>query len=550
MKHQLPTLGLYGIQDINDSGIPTLSHDHGLTYMHNGKILKHLQLERWEQYKHSNRLPTHLMTLLKQEGLLQGEFDLVFTDNILGRSFINNQGNLRFEAPLKAKLANDLEEGRAWWLNEPRKAYILNHELAHLGSCLPFYGAFIENSLLIHFDGGASLSNFSAWQYKNNELMLLHADWQMKELSGIFNANALMFGILGAKQADLNSVPGKLMGFAAFGQARPELEDWLIEHNFFADLWKSKKLFFEKAAEKFQVKLKHLNPKDPFIQDIVATAHAYFVRKSLQRFQELQEQTQTDYLYYSGGTALSIVLNTQLVNKQIFKQIYIPPCCSDSGLALGAAAFMEWKKHGQVQLHSPYLNNWGIENYRSQYQQSDIQQIAALLQQGKVIGICNGAGEAGPRALGNRSILALASSKKLAQKVSMDLKKREWYRPLAPVMLRQNIFYFTGKQQPDLLARHMLLDFDILPERQQELAGGMHVDHTARIQMIDEKSDNRFILDLLTYLDQKYQIKALLNTSFNIAGKPIVHNAKDALESARIMELDGLVINGKLQDFK
>ncbi|MFO7931962.1 MAG: carbamoyltransferase N-terminal domain-containing protein, partial [Desulfosalsimonas sp.] len=105
---------------------------------------------------------------------------------------------------------------------------------------------------------------------------------------------------------------------------------------------------------------------------------------------------------FPQGSALNIVANTQLVESNIFRQVFIPPCTEDSGLALGAAAFAEWKKHGRVQPHSAYLNNWNIEDYRINHHPEAIQEIAMQLARGKIIGVCNGFGEAGPRALGNR----------------------------------------------------------------------------------------------------------------------------------------------------
>ena len=79
---------------------------------------------------------------------------------------------------------------------------MLNHELAHIYTCVPFFGRFNENSLLVHFDGGASLSNFSAWTYKSNDLKKVESHWDLKYLSSLFNANALSFAIIGAKEFD------------------------------------------------------------------------------------------------------------------------------------------------------------------------------------------------------------------------------------------------------------------------------------------------------------------------------------------------------------
>ena len=108
---------------------------------------------------------------------------------------LSRQGNVRFEAPLSRQLACGAEAGRCWWFGREVSAWALNHELAHLFSCLPFFGMFKENSLLVHFDGGASLSNFSAWLFKEGKLINLLAHWDYRYLTSIFNANALVFGV-------------------------------------------------------------------------------------------------------------------------------------------------------------------------------------------------------------------------------------------------------------------------------------------------------------------------------------------------------------------
>ena len=545
MDNNKATLAIYGIQDRFDYEHPFYVHDHNLAIMKDGRVLRFLQQERVSRRKRDNTLHHHLKEILKKEKQLNYDYDIVFTDNAVGRTFLSSSGVVRFEAPLNTRLAPGLEKGRCWWFGKEVEAWVLNHELAHMFSCLPFFGNFKENSLLVHFDGGASLSNFSAAVFRNNKIEWLEYHWDLKPYSTIFNANALVFSIIGAKLEGQNSVPGKFMGFAGWGNYRPELEGWLNKHHFFHDIWGQASVFFHRAKKDWGVELQSFNQKDPFIQDIAATLQKIFVDVVVEKLTRLQKQTNASTLYYTGGSALNIVANTQIVKSNIFKEVFIPPCTEDSGLALGAAAFAEWQKHGKVEPHSPYLNNWGITDYKVDYNCEAIKQLAETLLQNKVIGICNGYGEAGPRALGNRSILALANSRKRAKEISMEKKGREWYRPLAPVALEKNTRYFTGLEQIHPLSKFMLLDFEVLPEKQQELSGAIHADSTARFQTIFKRNENPFLHDLLTYLDEKYGIKALINTSFNTGGEPIVHTAEDAQKSAEKIKLDGLVLNGR-----
>ena len=130
--------------------------------------------------------------------------------------------------------------------------------------------------------------------------------------------------------------------------------------------------------------------------------------------------------------------------------------------------------------------------------------------------------------------------------MSVEIKRREWYRPVAPIMLEKNARKVT-EQKINGLARFMLMDFTIKPEYREKLAGVVHANNTARIQTVADENVNPFMFRLLSYLYEKYGVLALINTSFNVQGKPIVHTAAQSLESAKRMNLDGLVINGKFQ---
>ncbi|MCG8411447.1 MAG: hypothetical protein MI739_09200 [Bacteroidales bacterium] len=541
------TLAIYGIKDIKNTGFPVFVHDHNVSFFRGGEVKKYLQLERVTRSKFDNSLSKNIYNVLKSEQLIAEDADVVFVDNVIGRSFISDDGEVRFETSLNKCLQEGLEEGNLWWYGKQKEAFVLNHELAHVYSCVPFFGNFKENSLLIHFDGGASLSNFSAWTYKDNCLKREEYHWDLKYLSSLFNANALSFAIIGAKEFEQHSVPGKLMGFSSFGKYSEEIEKWIVSNNYFQDIWRKKSVFFQKAKTDFGVEIRGFDQRNQFLQNVAATFQYIFQRDFIRKIADLRDKTQSEYLYLTGGSALNILTNSEIVNRHLFRDVFIPPCTGDSGLSIGAGAFIELLKHGELKTHSPYLNNWNIDLEMMNYSEIDVKELAQFLSKGKVVGVCNENAESGPRALGNRSILALANSKRMAKKVSEEHKKREWYRPVAPIMLEKNTKYYTGMKQIHHLSKYMLLDFRILEEKKHEIEGVVHVDGTSRIQTIFERKDNLFIYDLLHELDKNYGIKALINTSFNIKGEPIVHTADDAMKSAQEMNLDAVVINGKLQ---
>lgn len=545
------TLAIYGIPDISDNSWPEFVHDHNIALFDNGQLSKYLQLERLSGIKHDKGLPSALYDILKKSKLLDcSSFDLVFVDNPVGRTFINKKGNLRFEAERLGGLKQGLERGFGFWMDKEIKAFVLNHELAHVYSNLPFYGPFKDNSLHVHFDGGASKSNFSAWHFRDNQMKLMEYHWDLKWLSSLFNANALVFAMVNAGRKEQLAVPGKFMGLSSYGEYSEKMEKWLRSNHFFSNCWSKKSPFFTAVENDWGLKIKEVDAGNIFIQDIAATIQAIFTREVIKVLKRLKNESGAEDLYYSGGSALSIVTNAELLKQQVFKTVAIPPCTNDSGLSLGAGAYMEWQKHGRMDKHHPWMNNWEIGDYQTTYDHSTIEALVQLISRGKVVGICNSYGEVGPRALGNRSIIARADQKDLAKKISMQLKGREWFRPLAPVMLQKNAELVTGRNNIPTIARYMLTEFFIEEQFRPLLDGAVHVDGTARIQVLDERNQNPFLYDLLEVLDKNKNLKALINTSFNGKGEPIVHTCEQAIASGVKMGLDYVVLNGKLKKLK
>ena len=337
------------------------------------------------------------------------------------------------------------------------------------------------------------------------------------------------------------------MGFASWGTYNHEIELWLHKHDLFNCNKSSNNTDILAAIQNtFGEVCREFDTRNLFLQDCAATLQHIFEKTVLDKLYSLQEKFHCDYLYYGGGCALNIVTNSKIVESGMFKDVFIAPCCNDGGLSIGAAAFLEMQKGNDIAVHDPYLCNAGLEKTDYDVSEDEIKKTAEFLVQNKIIGVCNGPAEAGPRALGNRSLIALADSRELAQKMSLVVKKREWYRPVAPIMLEENARKVT-EQKINGLARFMLMDFTIKPEYREKLAGVVHANNTARIQAVSDENANPFMFRLLSYLYEKHGVLALVNTSFNVQGEPIVHTATQAFESARRMNLDGLVLNGKFQ---
>ena len=546
-----PTLAIYGIKDRNLFEYPAYVHDHNVCIMQDGKVLQYLQLERFSRRKYDNRLDLFLEQLIEQKVInCPEDFDLVCVNDFVGNAFISQNGRLRFEADRMQNLSFDSVKANAYyqydgWNGKELNAFLCQHEIAHICSNLPFYGEFKDNSLLISIDGGSSLGNYSAFLFKDGKISHIENNWtDLGFASKLFNDNSLSFRMLNAKPGEHCSVPGKLMGFASWGNYDKKIEDWLVKHNYFKEYWKKEDSILNSINQEFGIVAKY-DTHDPFMQNIAATMQRIFENAILQKISLLQKRFHCDYLYYGGGCALNIVTNTKIIESGMFKDVFIAPCCNDSGLSIGAAAFMEMQKGNKIQIHNPYLCNAGLDNTDYEISDNEIAATAEFLLKRKIVGVCNGSAEIGPRALGNRSLIAHADSKELSRKMSMEVKKREWYRPIAPIMLKENAEKVSF-QRPNCLAKFMLMDFKIKPEFQRQMEGVVHSNQTARIQTIETENDNKFMYRLLKYLNDKHGVIALINTSFNAQGEPIVHTPQQAMESAKRMCIDGLVLNGKL----
>ena len=545
-----PILAWYGIQDRYTHQFPAYTHDHNLCLMQDGKIEKYFHLERFTRRKNNNGMSEIIEQLIDSELNLDQDFQVVSVNSFVGNSFISKTGKLRVEPNAPISLT-DISPGNNWFQSSPWEGFaptggIISHELAHVFSCLPFFGNFKENSLLVHFDGGASQGNFSAYHFENQKLQLLENQWELSHLSKLFNDNALSFALMKAQPGEHCSVPGKLMGYAAMGNTNDDLEKWLIENDYFKDIWEDDKSF-TKAGKILGWNGTLSNNKDSFLMNVAAGLQSIFQKGIVSKLKKLKEQTKANYLYYTGGCALNITTNSEIINSSLFQDVFIPPACNDSGLSLGAAAFLNWKNKNAIQTHRPYLN-FQQKNESCSFSNSTIKLVAEKIMDGKIIGVCNGLGEVGPRALGNRSIIARADVPAIANRLSMKCKGREWFRPVAPIMLERNSKQVTGLKDIHHLSRFMLLEFKILPAYQKVIAGTVHQNNTARIQTLFNRTDNPFCYDLLDYLDEKYQLMGLINTSFNQRGEPIVQTKADTLTSAKKMKLDGVILHGKYQD--
>jgi carbamoyltransferase len=277
-----------------------------------------------------------------------------------------------------------------------------------------------------------------------------------------------------------------------------------------------------------------------------ATLQAHFEDEVTAELLGWQRRTGARRLYYAGGAALNIPTNARLEASGAFEAIHVPPCTNDTGLALGAAAWLELLDRGEVERHGPFLARLGTS--AGQVTLAELDAIATRLAAGEVLGVCNGAAEIGPRALGHRSILARPDRVELRRRVSETLKRREWYRPVAPVLAAEVAEQAFGPEVArSALAPFMLGAWRLRPGWEERFAGAVHADGTLRAQVVRrDDPEQAFLHGLLELLWRRHGIAGLINTSFNGPGEPILHRPAEAFACARRLGLDGVVIDGSL----
>ena len=282
--------------------------------------------------------------------------------------------------------------------------------------------------------------------------------------------------------------------------------------------------------------------------DIAYATQKQFERACLELLKDVSSLTKSKNLCLAGGSALNCVMNSVLLQSEYVENIFVPPVAGDSGASLGAALVVANKLGFTFdKLKTPFLGpefaNEDIKKdldmlkleYKFMEEELLLNYVATKILQGKIVGWFQGAHEFGPRALGNRSILANPQGPTMKDKINKVIKFRETFRPFAPSVT----FEDAGKYFANIVPTpYMALTFDV---KTNKLPAITHVDNTARVQTVT-KEDNEIFYKLLKKLEEKTGIPVVLNTSLNIMGQPIACSPKDALTVYTATGMDIMVL--------
>lgn len=580
-------------------GISCFYHDSAAVLLHDGDLVAAAQEERYTRKKHDYGFPEHAISYcLQQAGITADDLDyVVFYEKPLPkfeRILMSSLGTF----PRSWKV---FREAMVAWLNEKLwikglltdklhvssdKVLFVEHHLSHAASA--FFASPFTEAAVLTIDG--------VGEWTTTTLGRATASWQDGSLNRIDLTSEIRFphslGLLySAFTAWLgfrvNNGEYKVMGMAPYGQPRfmDKLDKLITIHNdgsfwldmdYFSYHYSPEHTYNRKFVELFGEPRRAESEffcattgddltgreaaaeRNQYYADVAASVQRLTEETILKMARHLHQQTGLDKLVMAGGVGLNSTANGRLMRETPFKQVYIQPAAGDAGGALGAALYVYHvllkRPRRFVMEHAFYGESYSDNDCRQFLQKAgvayefveDEQRLAdmvsdALLKE-QVIGLAQGRFEWGPRALGNRSILADPRSADMKNIVNTKIKFREPFRPFAPVILDEHAPKYFDLQQAEgqYPQRFMLMVSGVHPDRQEEIAAVSHMG-TGRLQTVQREWNPRYY-DIIAAFGKKTGTPVLLNTSFNLRGEPIVTTPANAFNTFSKSDIDMLVL--------
>lgn len=566
-KHHFPSLSSreYRIAQGFDSAAALVS-DHG--------IVAAVAEERFVREKGTNRFPVHAIRYcLEAAGIKPQQISTIahgFAYEPVKSAFefdvLSEQQYTQVYNPDRQRECLEKHFPSVDWSN---KLVSVPHHLAHAAST--FYLSGFEEALIVITDGMGEINSMTALVGDRSGLHILQEIPAFHSLGILYGVFTLYLGF------DFGMDEYKVMGLAPYGHANRYFNQIMEFVKLKPDGTYVIPLFAKnKSLEEVETHggvLKTLadrfgaprHPEGDLTQqhmDIAAGLQAVLQACQLHLLRHLKQRSGQQHLCMAGGTALNCTVNGIIHRSRLFRNMFIQPAAGDDGTALGAALYVQHCLDPHRPPRKMGMPFWGPAY--PEYRQAPIPQailkqdscayqyfpsitelithIAHRLVQGEVIAWFQGEMEFGPRALGNRSILADPRNPEMRNHVNSLIKKREGFRPFAPAVTAEAAaeFFDIEKGEEDLYA-HMLYVVPVRSQYRSQLPAITHVDGSARIQTVRREQNERFWW-LLTEFGQLTGMPILLNTSFNMRGQPIVSSPTEAIETFLDANLDALVL--------
>ena len=591
-------------------GISAFYHDSAASLLVNGRIVAAAQEERFTRTKHTAAFPLNAIKYcLEYSGYTIDDLDaIVFYDKPLlkferlletyyefaprgFRSFLKAIPVWSREKLFLKKLILDNLSHIEKYNKKKIRLLFTEHHLSHAGSA--FYTSPFENAAILTIDGVGEWATASISLGKNNSIKMLK---EMKFPHSVGLLYSAFTYFLGFK---VNSGEYKLMGLAPYGNpVSPEtlrfieiIKEKLVDIKDDGSICINQAYFsyatgLKMIKEKKWEKLFGFSPRKPEMDiderhcNLASAIQIVTEEIILKMAKEAKRITNGPYLCMAGGVALNCVANGKLKEANIFNDIYVQPAAGDAGGALGAALvanYMYFEEERHITGHSDVMEGTflgpefsdkeviqTLKQHKAVFKLREnlddlCSEVATLIDSGNTIGWFQGRMEFGPRALGNRSILADARNPEMQKKLNLKIKFRENFRPFAPSVMyeeTENYFSFNGpspymlfnavvrkeriKRLPeDYFSRDL---WDKLYFERSDVPAVTHIDFSARIQTVHKELNCRF-WKLINAFKTLTSCALLINTSFNVRGEPIVCTPDEAFRCFMGTDMDYLVIN-------
>ncbi len=443
----------------------------------------------------------------------------------------------------------------------------LEHHIAHIASA--YYCSPWEKAAGFSYDGSGDFVSSMMARCEGNEIEVLDRVFLPHSLGSFYTMICEFIGY--KKYGD----EGKVMGLAPYGKPTycdqvqkiiaPRNGGYELDLGYFKPLGSNQGMQIQadgtvKLAPHFSSRMEKLfgEPRVPHSEitqrdmDLAYAMQHRFEEIFFHLTNTLHKRVPLDRLAIAGGCALNSVANGKLFEQTPFRETWIQPAAGDEGLAIGAALHTYHsvlKQPNRHELKNSYLgtefSNPVVESalkkanlcYRKLDRQLLLDAVAEQIAAGNVVGWFQGRMEWGPRALGNRSIVAHPGLPDMKDVLNARIKHREWFRPFAPSILAERQSEYFEHDHPSPFMLHV---YKIRPEKREQLCAVNHVDNTGRLQTVS-RDENPLYYDLIKAFERRTGIPVILNTSFN-ENEPIVHAPEEAIDCFKRTRMDALAI--------
>ncbi len=580
-------------------GISAYYHDSSAAIIKDGEILIAVQEERFTRIKHDENFPIlSIKFILNKLKITLSDISFVtFYDKPL----------LKFERLVETYIATvpsgfkSFNKAMPIWIKEKlllkniikkklveldntfseEKIKFCEHHISHAASA--FFPSPFDEAIILTIDGVGEWASTSVAIGKKNQIQIKKEIHFPHSLGLLYSAFTYYLGF------KVNSGEYKVMGLAPYGEPRfkelilKKLIDLKDDGSFRMD-----QTYFnystgltmtnKKFSNLFGNNVRESNDKLlQFHMDIAASIQAVTEEIMIRIAAFLTKEYQIKNLCLAGGVALNCVSNGKILRKKFFDEIWIQPASGDAGGSIGSALsywFMELNNQRVINVNDSMKGSYLGSSYSSEevekvlikikanYQKlSDdkiMESTAKVLSENKSVGWFQGKMEFGPRALGNRSILADPRSSDTQKNLNLKIKFRESFRPFAPAIIYEYLekWFNSNVKSPYMLFVHEILDkikiaetadekklfgIDRLNKKRSTVPAITHIDYSARVQTVHKETNTKFY-NLLNEFKKLTGCPMLVNTSFNIRGEPIVQSPEDAYKCFMGTDLDYLVI--------